>query len=841
MAQKPNGKPHSEENACERQSDRNTGTTSREGQCLGIDEQDLPFFPVGANCLLWQSNIYETGEQYLRWETCLVNPESAQSFFPLHLKPDESYLGAWYRSRFPQDRDACDQVANTAVRAGSGFQQEFRCVGADGATRWFAEDVRVEVIEPGKRYRAVGVCTDLTARKQLEQALLESERRAHLIAEAMPQIVWTAYPDGAPNYINRRWMELTGQSFHQAEGIGWLEAVHPDDAAAALSTWRHALQMGQRCEIECRYLRSCDRTYRWHLARALPVRNEEGHITMWIGTCTDIHEMKQAQALVAMQNAVLERIAQHEPLSAILEAIALLTETHLCDAFVSLLLFDSATETLRYGTGPSLPAAFNAEIDGLAVRENNGACGRAAFYKAEVIVSDILMDTLCRDYRELTTLYAFRAIWSTPILTAKGELLGTFAIYYRAPHLPTTDEKQIVKVATYLSQMAIEVTEREKLEAQLRQAQKVEGIGRLAGGIAHDFNNLTQIILGYAELLEESLADDDKRFSSIRNIQTAANRAATLTRQLLTFARREAVIARVIAPFEVLIRITQMLRPLIGENVQLHLNIAEDCGYILIDPGQLEQVVINLVINARDAVSDQGMIALSAERVAFDTPASYHEILLRAGEYLLLSVSDTGSGMTEEVRRQIFEPFFTTKSPGQGTGLGLATVYGIVKSAGGQIYVESKEHVGTTFRIYLPLVEAPQLSNPAPEQSIAPSDGGETVLVVEDEPMVRDLSVQTLRRYGYTVLEAGNGEEALALSAAYSGPIDLLVTDLVMPVMGGKELAAKVSAVRSDIRIVFVTGYAEDALGGVLPPDTALLQKPFTAEVLLASVRKTLR
>lgn len=387
-----------------------------------------------------------------------------------------------------------------------------------------------------------------------------------------------------------------------------------------------------------------------------------------------------------------------------------------------------------------------------------------------------------------------------------------------------------------------DITESKQIEEQLVQAQKMESIGRLAGGIAHDFNNLLAIILGYLELTEDELPADSPLLANFRTMTEAANRAGTLTRQLLSFARRQPIEPKVISPNELIESTSRMLRPLIGENVRLSTDLATEMSRVRVDPNQLEQVLVNIVVNACDAMPQGGTVTIQTREEELTEDQRHPQFVLPCGAYVHLSVSDTGMGIPEEVQSQIFEPFFSTKEFGRGTGLGLATVYGIVKQNDGYIFVESVLGQGTTFHIYLPRVESELTALPAPIASPAILSGNETVLVVEDEQAVRDLVVLTLRQRGYNVLEAWNGVEALRTAQEHTGEIHLLLTDAIMPEMGGKDLAERIRQVRPETRILMASGYSADRFTGAqsFPPGMSFLAKPFTPRELLAKVREVL-
>jgi PAS domain S-box-containing protein len=386
-----------------------------------------------------------------------------------------------------------------------------------------------------------------------------------------------------------------------------------------------------------------------------------------------------------------------------------------------------------------------------------------------------------------------------------------------------------------------DVTEQRSLEAQFRQAQKMEAVGRLAGGVAHDFNNLLSVILGYTEI---TLAAGDvtaKVRENLEEVHEAGQRAAELTRQLLAFSRKQIIEPRVL-DLGVLVRdMEKMLRRVIGEDITLSTALAADLGSVRADPGQIEQIVMNLVVNARDAMPRGGTLTLETADRTIDAAFARDNPGARPGSYVLLAVTDNGTGIPQEIQGKIFEPFFTTKGEGKGTGLGLATVYGIVKQNGGYIQIESEAGHGTSVRVFLPLVhdEAEAINTPA---TALPAGGSETILLVEDEPSLRHLASATLRGYGYNVLEAGDGVEALRLCDGHQGPIHLLLADFILPGMRADELARRAAKAHPEARVLYMSGYTDDALvrDGILEPGVALLQKPFETSVLARRVREIL-
>jgi PAS domain S-box-containing protein len=389
----------------------------------------------------------------------------------------------------------------------------------------------------------------------------------------------------------------------------------------------------------------------------------------------------------------------------------------------------------------------------------------------------------------------------------------------------------------------IDATERKRLQEQLQQAQKMDAVGKLAGGIAHDFNNLLTTILGYSDLLLGQLPADTPLKEPVLEIKTAGERAAALTRRLLAFSRKQVIEPRVLDLNELVRDSAKMLRRLIGEDVLLVIRHDPELSRVKADPGQLEQVLMNLVVNARDAMPAGGTLVIETRETEVAGAGPDERVVMTPGAYVRLSVSDTGVGMDLDTQRHLFEPFFTTKEVGKGTGLGLAVVYGIVKQSGGYVFASSESGKGTTFDVYLPCVNASAEGWTRPASGgFDALDGTETVLLAEDEATVRNLTRSVLKSAGYTVLEAKDGPSALAASAAYAGEIHLLVTDVIMPGISGRDLARRLGESRPSLKVLFVSGYTDEALAprGVLEPDTELLQKPFTPRELARRVRAIL-
>jgi two-component system cell cycle sensor histidine kinase/response regulator CckA len=406
-------------------------------------------------------------------------------------------------------------------------------------------------------------------------------------------------------------------------------------------------------------------------------------------------------------------------------------------------------------------------------------------------------------------------------------------------HLTVSAVKRL-GASQYCVGMLKDITARKQLEQQLSQAQKMEAVGRLAGGIAHDFNNVLGIISGYTDLALKDKGLGEPSRHRLTEIKTAAARALMITRQLLTFSRKDVLQVQVLHLNSAVIETAGMLERLLGEDIELVTSLDPDLGSVVIDPAGLHQIVMNLAVNARDAMPNGGKLTIETSSVVLDETYARMHSGVQPGEYVMLVVSDTGVGIRPEIQKHIFEPFFTTKDVGRGTGLGLATVFGIVQQSGGHLSVASEVGVGTVFRIYFPRAVAAAAITQARDEEFSPC-GNETILLVEDDNALRKLNATLLEDLGYTVMQADSGPEAVKLVSRYRGPLDILITDVIMPGMNGKQLSDRLTELRRDLKVLFVSGYTDTVVGSELLADgSQFLQKPFSAPILAKKVREVL-
>jgi PAS domain S-box-containing protein len=637
--------------------------------------------------------------------------------------------------------------------------------------------------------------TDVTERKRSEAALRESQERFRQMAEHIQEVFFLLeLQTSRALFVSPAFEQLWGvtRTALYERGELWFEGVHPEDRPAVTD----ALAQGRAnkvVEVAFRVVRP-DGSMRWVRAHAYPVPDAD----RLVGSVEDITERKAAEDALLLSERRLRTM---------FDTVNLIVLGLDADANVAY-----ANPFLEQLTGYS-----HGEMIGAAWFERFVPTANRPPWRG------VFLELLEHD---------FHTHYENPIVTKAGK--------ERLISWHNTVVRDAQGKATGTLSVGEDITDRSVLELQLHQAQKMEAVGRLAGGVAHDFNNLLTVILGEVELMQLELPPPQEINQALLEIRNAGERAVGLTRQLLAFSRRQLVEPTIFRVNDLVTEMGKMLQRLIGEDLELVLRVAPDPGAVKADRGQVEQVLVNLAVNARDAMPDGGTLTIETQEIQLDEDYAREHAGVTPGDYIALVVSDTGTGMTPEVQARIFEPFFTTKEPGKGTGLGLATCYGIVKQAGGHLAVYSEVGHGATFKVYLPLVRAAPLEEAVMESPVP--RGTETILLVEDDGGVRGVALRVLEGQGYTVLQASNGGAALRLLQAHGDGVDLLLTDVVMPEMGGRELAERVEARIPTIKVLYATGYTDDVVlqHRLIAHDVRMIQKPYTRETLGRKVRAVL-
>ena len=749
---------------------------------------------------------------------------------------------------------------------------------------------------------------DVTDRIVAQEAIRASEAQFRTFAQAMPNHVWTAPPDGLLDWFNERVSEYSGREPQELLGLRWVEIVHPDDRETAATEWQAALASGERYQTEFR-IRSAAGEDRWHLVRAVPIRSESGEILRWIGTNTDIHEQKRAEVETAKDRNRLWTLSQELMLVCDYEGIVTAVNpsaTRLLgwreDEMVGQSLANfvhpddipaTAAELGRLAQGATTLAFENryrckdggyrlldwtavpdsGRIHGIgrditeerrATRDRdriwnlspvlkvvasrtgtitaaNPTWSKVLGWLPEETIGRSIIEFIDPADRAAATARLARLTDGAPIATSESAILTSDGTQRRIAWTSVPDGDTIYAFGRDITAETEAAAALASSEAALRQAQKMEAIGQLTGGVAHDFNNLLQVVSGNLQLLSRDIAGNETAVRRINNAMEGVARGSRLASQLLAFGRRQPLAPKVINLGKLIRGMDEMLRRALGETIEIESVVAGGLWNTIVDPGNVENALLNLAINARDAMEGSGKLTIEAGNAVLDSSyvRQHHDVA--PGRYVMLAVTDTGSGIPADIIDKVFDPFFSTKPEGKGTGLGLSMVYGFVKQSGGHVKIYSEPGEGTTIRIYLP--RSAEAEHELVSHDSGPIAGGtETILVAEDDKGVRETVIETLTDLGYRVLQAPDAKSALAI--VESGiPIDLLFTDVVMPgPMKSTELARRAVERLPGLRVLFTSGYTENSIvhEGRLDEGVELLSKPYSLEQLARKVRHQL-
>ena len=804
---------------------------------LSTGTEQEPLTPDGVRKLMDRFTLIVRATSDAVWDWDLVSNtvwwnEGFEVLFGYRLAEIEPGPESWYNRLHPDDHARVVEGIHVVIEGGgAAWSDEYRFRKADGSYADILDRGSVIRDSAGTAVRMVGAMTDLTQRKRAElvqrasyriaqaantvDGLEELFRQTHgIVAELFPaRNCYVALHDPATNQLtfpywsDERQLTATPRVF----GRGLTEYV---------------LRSGQPCLVTPAVHRELERSgaVELHGPPALD----------WIGVPLTVQDRTIGVMVVQTYS---EGIRYGEREKEILQFVSTQVAMAVERKRVESQLRDSENRyRLLFEANPEAMWVYEAaSLKILAV--NDAAIRRYGFSREEFLAMNIRdiraasdqnqLDRILRDHLQGARIH-------TDLRHQKKD--GTIIdVEINSDEIDFDGRPARLVIAS-------DVTERKLLETQFRQAQKMEAIGNLAGGIAHDFNNLLTAIIGYSDMLGDSLDEGDRRRKDVDEIRGAALRAAGLTHQLLAFSRKQVLRPRVLDLNEIVWKANNLLKRLIGEHITLTTTLDTKIGAVTADPVQLEQVIVNLAVNARDAMPGGGELIIETANVELDAAYTAERSIVSQGGYVQLTISDNGVGMEDATKARLFEPFFTTKGPGKGTGLGLSTVYGIVKQSGGFIWVYSELGRGTTFKIYLPRVDSALEMVPSAATSVGSSRGTETVLLVEDELALRAVARRALEGHGYTVLEATDVHAALVLAADHLGGIDAVVTDVVMPGMSGPELAKRLADSHPDIPVLFMSGYTDEAIvrHGVLEPGVAFLQKPFTPDALARKVRELL-
>ncbi|MEI7989517.1 MAG: PAS domain S-box protein, partial [Chloroflexota bacterium] len=707
----------------------------------------------------------------------------------------------WLNGLHPEDRASSDEISQQALRGEKEYDTEFRVIWPDGTVRWLKAYGQVIRNSDGKPLRMIGINFDISAQKSSIDALARMEDRYRKIMIATPDNIILLDEDMLIQYINH---VSPGLNEKEVLGSKWLDWLELADRTRALKAFEHTLNTGEGTTIEFR-ANGLDRKMTWFEVKfALVPGDKNREIVLVAHDITERRQFDEALRKSEEQYRLINNASQDSIYSFDMDDRFTSANRHLCEE-----LKLSPEEII--GKTPSELGFPESRCNDLAemhkkVLETN----RTHVFEGDTPMPDGQVHVF-----ELTM---------NPLHDSESRIVG------------------IAETSRDITDIKRAEVDNRLLSEQLLQAQKMESVGQLAGGVAHDFNNLLGVIIGHSEIALNKISENDPTRVYFKEIFDAAQRSADLTRQLLAYARKQTINPKVLDLNGIVNSMLMMLQRMIGEDIDLVWNPGEGKLTVKIDPTQVDQVLANLIVNARDAIKDVGKITIETGRVEFDREYCSRHAEVIPGIYIMLAVSDNGTGMDRETQSHLFEPFFTTKSIGEGTGLGLATVFGIVKQNNGFINVYSEPQKGTTIKIYLPRFESEVVADPYTEVSVAIQGEGEIIMIVEDELALLDLCRDSLEDLGYNVLAANTPGEAILLAEEHAGSIQLLITDVVMPEMNGRDLASKLLAISPGIKIMFTSGYTANVIAhrGVLDQGVNFIQKPYLIKDLAAKVREVL-
>ncbi len=700
------------------------------------------------------------------------------------------------------------------------------------------------------------VVNETTERTKFERQLRESEQRFRNMADSAPVMMWVTNEQGLCTYLNKTWYVVTGQTREEAEGLGWLEATHPDDRANAEQAFLQANAQAAPFRLEYR-LRQADGSYRWAIDAAQPRLGDDGSFLGYIGSVTDIHELKLAEikrtAIIELQEQFRSRVEAADIAYASAELLGRLMNISRAGYGV----VDPLKETItieRDWNAPGIKSLagtlhfreYGSYIDNLKRGET-------------VIIHDAETDPRTTSSAAALKAISAQSVINMPITEENG-LVALLYLNHEAARRWTDDEIDLIRDIAERTRLAVErrraenelraltvslenqVNERTaallKSEEQLRQAQKMEAVGQLTGGIAHDFNNMLAVIIGGLGLIQRRLERGETDVQKlIDGAVESAHKAATLTQRLLAFSRQQPLDPKPIDANSLVANMREMLYRTLGDHIQIESVLSAGLWRARVDLAQLESSILNLAINSRDAMPDGGKLTIETANAHIDDNYA-HEHAVEMGQYVLIAVSDSGTGMSPDVASRAFEPFFTTKAVGKGTGLGLSQIFGFARQSGGHVKIYSEVGVGTTVKLYIPRYRGDASAFEMPRADEFLTATGECILLVEDRDDVRTFAAEALKELGYTVVTALGGAEALSRLQDGLRP-DVLLTDIVMPEINGRQLADAAAKLLPSLKVLYMTGYTRNAVvhNGMLDPGTNFIQKPFTLDQLGAKVR----